>query len=144
VTLTANSQFEIRSADFGAGTNDLWMDKNRVTGLLGVPAPKSSDVDLWGQAGAEGNPEYAGVRLVTITAKIVSSSQANALSALATLRTAWASSTTDIPLTVQLGGVKYQVTGRPRGFTDDFSEFDISIIHVVLRFDALNPTLSTV
>lgn len=144
MSLTANSQFEIRSTDFGAGTNDLWMDKQRVTGLLGNPAPKSSDVDLWGQAGAAGNPEYDGVRLVTITAKIVSSSQANALTALNALRTAWASSTTDITLTVQLGGVKYQVSGRPRGFTDDLSQLDLSIVHVLLRFDALNPAVTVV
>jgi hypothetical protein len=144
MTTSLDSQFFIRSTVFGRGTNDLWFDKARVTGLLGVPQPKTSDVDLWGQPGAEGNPEYAGVRLLTITAKIVSASQAAALTAIAALDTAWASSNTDIPLVIQLGGTRYQVSGRPRGFTDDLSEFDIYIIHVLLRFDALNPARTTV
>lgn len=144
MTTTLDSQFFIRSVVFGRGVNDLYFDKKRVTGLLGLAPPKSSDVDLWGQAGAEGNPEYEGPKVITITASIISASQSAALTALASLRTAWASSNADIPLVVQFGGVKHQVYGRPRGFPEDLADYDLSIVHVLLRFDALNPAITIV
>lgn len=139
--LTANSQFEIRTTLFGTGNNSVWIAREQIEGI-GIVEPKTSDVDLWGQPGAEGNPEYDDVRVISIPTLIVAATPATAISALATLRTAWANSTTDIPLCFRLGGVKMKVTGRPRGGRDDLSRLHMSIIEVLLRFDGLDPTIT--
>lgn len=140
--ITADAQFEIRSTVLGAGSGSVWIDSNHVEGF-GIPAPKSSDVDLWGAPGAAGNPEYDDVRVISIPIKIVASSAAGAITVLQTVWSAWASSPTNISLKVRLGGATFTVSGRPRGATnDDLSMIAQGIITLQLHFVALNPAVT--
>lgn len=139
MAMTASAQFEIRSTVFGAGTGGVWISPSHIEGL-GIPEPKSNDVSLYGSAGAEGNPEYASVRVIKIPITIKSTSEDDALTLLQNVWSAWRASSTDITLGIRLGTTTFTFTGRPRGSTDpDLEGIAAGLIELALRFDALDP-----
>lgn len=142
--VTLNWHLEIRALLHGPGT--LYMvDRERGAYKgLGTPAPKANTVPLDQADGAYGAPEYSGTRIITAAFMIKASTPAAAMNALAAANTAWASSTSDIPLYLKLAGWgKFHVNGRPRGLDEDISRAELGIIPILCSFEALTPTIVT-
>lgn len=139
--ITADYQIELRSTLMGAGT----VYRLRGFSGLGEPPVRARDVELFGQDGSVAAPDYRGPRVIIVELAIRGSSTAAAFTALDTLETAWAPSTTDIPLFWQLPGMgKVSVNGRPRGLEvelDDSALF-AGVIFCVGEFHALDPTIT--
>lgn len=134
-------QAEIRSLVTGDGTNyPLDGDAGGITGL-GVPTPKTADVDLLHADGAYGAPDYMGTRVLTIP-YMLGGTDAEVFEWLDDLNTAWAPSTTDITLKVGLpywGEVTFN--GRPRGLDADTRSAHFGLIRCQATFVALDPSL---
>jgi len=141
-TLTVDYQWQLGSTLMGAGTTFLPAPPG-VKGL-GVPAPKTADVDLEGAPGSYAANDQPASRLLTLPMTITASTDALALTALATLSAAWAPSTTDVDLTIRLPGMgQFHVTGRPRGLTDDLTDVKSGIVRVLASFFCPDPTIHT-
>lgn len=133
-------QFILDGDVFGAGTT-VHVDAKGIEGL-GVPDAKTQDVVWAYRDGAYGNPDYTALRLITIPAIIRAATETAALTELKTLETAWAPRAADTTLTMTFpswGSVT--ATGRPRGLKADLTRARRGVIHVLLRFDCLDPEL---
>ena len=139
--VVADYQFELRTTLMGEGSNYLIV--GAPTGF-GVPAVKSADVELHHDDGSYGSPDYHGVRVITIPLEMTASTASTAMQYFDALVTAWAPSTTDIPLYFRLPywGKKY-VNGRPRGLSEDLSKVPYGIVRAIAVFVALDPTINT-
>lgn len=135
-------QAEIRTLVTGDGTNYPFdADAGGITGL-GVPTPKTADVDLLHADGAYGSPDYMGTRIITIP-YLLGGTAAEVFEWLDDLNDAWAPSTTDIALTINLpyhGTVT--INGRPRGLDADTKSAHFGIILCQATFVGLDPTIS--
>lgn len=135
-------QAELRSLTMGDGTNYPFdAEVGGITGL-GVPAPKTADVDLAHQDGAYGSEDFMGVRVVTIPF-VLGGTPAQVFEWLDDLNTAWAPASSDLTLTLGLpfyGDVDLE--GRPRGLDVDTKHAQFGIIRAMGTFVGLNPELS--
>lgn len=141
--VTVDYQFELRTTLMGATTV---YNVTEFSGL-GEPPVRARDVELHGQDGSYAAPDYRGPRVVLMTIEIVSSSPTAAFSAMNTLRTAWAPSTTDIPLYWRWPSLgKQHVNGRPRGLEVVLDPNRLkggNNVTCIAEFHALNPTITT-
>lgn len=135
-------QVQVDSLVTGDGTNyPLDADSNGISGL-GVPAPKTADVELFHADGAYGSADYMGVRVITVPYAL-GGTPAQVFEWLDDLNTAWAPRTADVDLTIGLpfyGDVVF--TGRPRGLEADTKNAHFGIILCLGTFIALDPNAS--
>ena len=138
--VSQNWQLEIRSTVTGTGTD--WItdrSRGRTVGGLGVPPAKTFDTDLHADDGAYGGVEFMSVRVLTWPYAC----DAADFPALCTL---WepVEDDGDITITIQVPGWGVrELTGRPRGLVDDWSEGfgTVQRVHALATFVALAPRL---
>ena len=137
-------QFEVRATLFGFGT-DMNLDGPRM-GLrgFGLPDIKSTDTPYAHADGSFAGDDFLASRVLSLPFKIVKANESDAFAALATANTAWAPSSTDIPLYFRLPswGKKY-VNGRPRGLVEDLSDVRRGVISILCTFICPDPTIHT-
>jgi hypothetical protein len=122
---------------------DVEIGPGPITGL-GVAPPKTNDVDLEGAAGSYAARDLPASRVITIPLTILAFNVSDAMNALGVLNTAWAPSTTDIPLYIRLPYTgKFHVNGRPRGLVEDLVDLKSSTLHVLATFFCPDPTITT-
>lgn len=139
--VVADYTLEIRLTLMGEGTNYALGPYGQPIAGLGVPQPKTADVELWHEDGAYGSPDYLSPRVISIPFELGGTpSQVGGW--VKDMNTAWAVSTTDIPLYMQLPGFgKFYVNGRPRGFDADLTNLQFGIVTGDAIFVALDPTI---
>lgn len=134
-------QVEIRTLVTGAGTSYL-LDEEGIGGL-GEPEAKSNDADLGHAAGSYLGRDYVGVRIITVPYLVVGTTPANTGTLFGTLRTAWATSETNIDLHLRLPGFGHlAVVGRPRGLICDMGRQKHSLIRAIGTFVCGDPTMT--
>lgn len=132
---------EIRTLLTGE-TTDFQILPTGIRGL-GIGSVKTADVQLDHADGAYGSPDYQGVRIITIPYTIGGGTPADAMDNLTLLLVAWAPSTSDIELHLQLPGWGHvYVTGRPRGVDEDLIHLKSGEIGALATFHALDPTIN--
>lgn len=127
---------QLGSLTVGDGT-DYVLD-GPITGL-GVPAPRTSDLDL-PTGGTLGGRDLPSRRTIGIPVSIVGDSAADVMGSVDDLNAAWAPTSTDTYLDICLPGwgtVRY--TGRPRGVDLDLTDLHTGAARARLIFDALDP-----
>ena len=131
---------ELRGLLHGPGTRFHWT--GAWTGL-GLPAVKTSDVDLQEDDGAYPGRDLLEARVLTFPVGWGGSTPAAAMEDLATLSTAWAPSrSTELELHAMLPGWgHFYVVGRPRGLVEDLSRLKNGEGEALLTFHALDPTI---
>lgn len=143
--VVADYQAELRATLMGASSN-YQIAPPGIAGL-GLPPVKSADTELGHADGSVAADDFRGVRVITIPLIIGGDSAISASTAMTrftTLLTAWAPSTSDIPLYIRLPGWgKFHVNGRPRGLDEDLSQLKNGLINVLATFHALDPTITT-
>lgn len=143
--VVSDYQFEIRTTLFGFGT-DTNLDADGGLGIrgLGVPDIKTADTPYLHADGSFAGEDYLASRVLSIAFKIVKPTETAAWAALAAASTAWAPSTTDIPLWFQVPGFgKRYVNGRPRGLVENPSLARRGIIPILCTFFCPDPTIHT-
>jgi hypothetical protein len=110
--------------------------------MLGVPDAKTQDVDYAFRDGSNANPDDTQVRVLTFNVIIRATTATDAMNALRTLETAFATSPVDVPATIQMPGWLVSMNGRPRGVKADLVHVQFGAIHALCRFDCLDPTLT--
>lgn len=133
----SNWQAQLGDLVVGAGT-DYVLD-GPITGL-GVPAPRTSDLDL-PTGGTVGGRDLPTKRTIGIAVSMVGDTSDEVMASVAALNTAWApTSADDVTLDICLPGwgtVRW--TGRPRGVDLDLTDLQAGAARARLVFDALNP-----
>lgn len=114
--ISGDYQGEIRLLLFGQGTVYAIGPRPASIEGLGLPGVKTADLEFAHQDGSYGGQDKRGIRVITIPIVIRQTTAAAAMNSLATLKTAWDVSTSDIPLYLRVPGWgKFHVNGRPRG-----------------------------
>ena len=140
--VTADYQLELRSLLTGAGTSYPLGEEG--VGGLGEPEAKSHDTMLGHAPGSYLGRDYAGVRIITVPYLVKGTTPANTGTLFGNLRTAWATSETNLPLHLGLPGFgKLSVQGRPRGLFCDMSQQKHSLIRAMATFVCGDPTLTS-
>jgi hypothetical protein len=136
MTVLSEWSAQLGSLVVGAGT--AYVFDGPITGL-GVPAPRTSDLDL-PTGGTVGGRDLPSPRSIGIPVSVLADTPAAAMTAVDVLLTAWAPTSTDTYLDLCLPGwgtVRY--TGRPRGVDLDLSDLQAGNARARLMFDALDP-----
>jgi hypothetical protein len=144
MSTSADWQLEIRGLLTGAGT--VYRIGPATISGLGIPPMKTADVELFGRDGSFGSPDFLGPRILIVEYVINQTSETAAIASFQTLATAWAPSTTNITIEIQLPGWHFTATGRPRGLELDLAprtRFG-GVIEALAEFHALDPTLTTI
>lgn len=129
-------QAQLGSLVVGAGT--VYVLDGPITGL-GVPAPRTSDLDL-PTGGTYGGRDLPTLRTIGIPVSILRDSPAAAMESVEALNAAWAPTSTDTTLDICLPGTgTIRYTGRPRGAALDLADLHCGSAQVRLVFDALDP-----
>lgn len=140
--LTADYQFQLHDNLYGRGQQGVSLDAAHPIEGLGVPDAKSQDVVKNYFDGSFGNADYAGVRVVTIPV-VLRGGPTTAMGNLKALTLAWIPVATNTDLYFQLPGWgKFGMMGRPRGIKADLTLMRFGAVHALLRFDALDPTIT--
>lgn len=129
-------QAELGGVTVGAGTDYIF--DGPITGL-GVPAPRTSDLEL-PTGGTLGGRDLKARRTIGLPVSIVGTDPADVMDSADVLCAAWAPTSTDTYLDIRLPGtgtVRY--TGRPRGVDLDLTDLHAGSARARLLFDALNP-----
>lgn len=131
----------LRTVVMGTGSTVANIAPPGISGI-GVPGPKTTDVDLDGQPGSYGGNEYPAARALTVPLVIVQDTAGDALAELDTLNTAWAAVEDggDETLDVDIDGWSATYTGRPRGLAVELSDLKNGVIQALGTFVALDPT----
>jgi hypothetical protein len=127
---------QLGSLVVGAGT--AYVFDGPITGL-GVPAPRTSDLDL-PTGGTLGGRDLPSRRTIGLPVTILAADATAVMDAVDTLNAAWAPTSTDTHLDICLPGwgtVRY--TGRPRGVDLDLTDLFTGAARARLTFDALDP-----
>jgi len=136
----ANFQFTIRGYTFGAGCAVYNDAENPFTGWFSTAA-KAQDSDLSFDHGAVGVADKWAVRVITHNLIISAGSSTSAMSSMASMVTAWAPSSVNIPLTGTFPSVGTLVAmGRPRQLSEDMTWLSRGVIRLQAVFVALDPT----
>lgn len=149
--ITTDFQFElsidgVSNTVFGAGASGVWLDflKTAPEGLFGFETVKSQDVDLPGSAGAYANPDYLGIRQITLPIMFrQAADEATLVGNMVAFQAVWAPLAVDAQLAFQWpsAGLHWYL-GRPRGMKVDISQQRRGAIRALLRFDCPNPVLA--
>lgn len=140
--ITLDYQFQLHNTLYGRGQNGVYLDNKTIEGF-GIPDAKTQDVNFTGRDGSYGNPDYVSVRQITIPAMVKATTEATAMTSLKALSLIWVPQTADTDLAFKLPGWgKFYVNGRPRGAKFDLALERRGVIRVLLRFDALDPTIT--
>lgn len=127
-------QAELNGLTLGEGTQYLF---EGITGL-GVPAPRTSDLDL-PTGGTLGGRDLPAVRRIGLAVVLVPG-DTDLMELVADLNDAWAPASDDTTLSIQLPGMDLTAwTGRPRGVDLDLSGISFGWARARLVFDALDP-----
>lgn len=141
--LVKDWQFQIADTLYGTASNGVSLDlAHPVTGI-GHADAKTQDVVFNFGDGSYGNPDYKNPRLLTIPVIIKQGTAALSMAAFHALLVVWTEQVADIDLAFQFPGWKFLVNGRPRGVKDDQSQLKYGAIRALLRFDCLDPTITT-
>lgn len=133
------SQGSLNGVTFGAGTNYRFAVQH-VSGI-GVPAPKTNDVNLAHGDGAYADADLQSVRVITIPFVVLGTSPSNAMDNFETLAAAWVPGG-DATLELYLPGKHFTCSGRARGLIEDLSRLKASQVDCIGTFVALDPTLT--
>lgn len=131
----------LQGVTFGTATNYRFSARAAVSGV-GVPSPKTQDVNLEHGDGGYAGVDRKAVRVVTIPLVVFGTSPTNAMDNFETLAAAFEPSATDVTLELYLPGKHFSVSGRPRGITEDLSRLKASEIECLGLFFALDPTMT--
>lgn len=135
-------QAQLGGVTVGDGT-DYILD-GPITGL-GVPAPRTSDLERADTAGVFGGRDIPKTRLIGIAVSVAADSPAVAWELVDVLCAAWAPTSTDTTLDIRLPGMgTRRWTGRPRGVDLDLDLLPQGAARARLTFEALNPNGATV
>lgn len=127
---------QLGSLVVGAGT--AYTFDGPITGL-GVPAPRTSDLDL-PTGGTLGGRDLPAPRSIGIPVSILGDDAAAVMDSVDSLNTAWAPTSTDTYLDICLPGMgTIRYTGRPRGVDLDLTDLFTGAARARLIFDALDP-----
>jgi hypothetical protein len=141
--VTGPWQFELNALLLGDGTPYDIDRRGGVRGLVG----SSIDMPETRYAHADGSflaDATEGPRTATFSIEIAGTDEDDAGTKYIALRTAWAKSSTDLPLYFNLPGWgKRYVNGRPVGLTEDLSTADFGLIPVLASFRISDPTIYT-
>lgn len=138
----SESQGLLQSVTFGKDTN-YHFSPAHVSGI-GVPVPKTQDVNLDHGDGGYAGTDRKGIRSIIIPFTIIGTSPSNCMDNFETLAAAWEPVSADVTLELYLPGKHFTVAGRPRGLTDDLARLKSSVITGIGLFVALNPTMTAV
>jgi hypothetical protein len=129
-------QAQLGSLVVGADTDYIF--DGPITGL-GVPAPRTSDLDL-PTGGTVGGRDLPARRSIGLEVAIVGEDAAAVMDSVAALNAAWAPTSTDTYLDICLPGMgTVRWTGRPRGADLDLTDLHTGAARARLLFDALDP-----
>lgn len=130
-------QAQLGAVVVGAGT-DYPFD-GPITGL-GVPSPRTSDLDKGDAPGVFGGRDVKPKRTIGLSVTALGDDAAAVWDLVDTLCAAWEPTSTDTTLDICLPGMGVvQWTGRPRGVDVDLQFLAEGTIRVRLTFDALDP-----
>ena len=143
--VVSDYQLELRTTLMGYGSS-YPIDHERMNSYtpLGDQAYKNQDVELKHGDGSYGGSDRLGPLAFTFPLYFQGTAS-TAASAIQTMRTTWAPSTSDLPLYHQIPGVgKFYVNGRPRGVQVDARDLEFGRVLFVAFFVALDPTITEV
>ena len=143
--VVANGQIELRTTLMGP-SSDFDIDYERMGSYtpLGDQAYKNADVNLAHDDGSYAGQDFKGPLSFTFPLYF-QGTQSQAGSAILTMRTTWAPSTSDLPLYHQIPGVgKFYVNGRPRGCNVDARDIEFGRVRFICLFVATDPTITEV
>jgi hypothetical protein len=127
---------QLGSLTVGAGTDYVF--DGPITGL-GVPAPRTADLDL-PTGGTLPGRDLPARRTIGIPVAILGDNAAAVMDSVATLNAAWAPTSTDTTLEICLPGMgTIRWVGRPRGVDLDLTDLYTGAARARLLFDALDP-----
>lgn len=140
--ITLDYQWQLHDTLYGCGANGVSLDNGKSIDGLGVPDAKTQDVEYFGRDGSKPNPDYLMPRVVTIPAIIKGGTVSTVWTNFMALTVDWVPRTASTELAFQLPGFgKFKINGRPRGAKADLALGNRGVIRVLLRFDALDPTI---
>lgn len=126
--------FTLDGTALGAGTPFIIGEAG--IGGLGVPQPKTTDVELGHAGGVHFGVDYPSTRVITIPFVLVADTTDEVLADFAALCDLWAVSSVDADLVIF--GTTY--TGRTRGLTEDLSKLRAGVIEALGTFYANPPS----
>lgn len=130
----------LQSVTFGLGTN-YQIDEPGPVGI-GVPSPKTNDVDLRHDDGSYAGADHKASRIITIPFIVIGTSPSNTMDNFETLAAAWEPVAADVELELYLPGKHFTVDGRPRGLAEDLSLLHQWVVHCIGTFVGLDPALT--
>lgn len=136
MTITVDWQAELRGVPLGAGTS--YILTGQITGL-GLPGPRTSDAERGLSPGDVFGFDVDARRVLTVPIGVNGADAAAGWALLETLKTAWATSTVDVPFDLRLPGfssVARRYYGRPRGIEVDLTLLRLGYIDVLATFEA--------
>jgi len=134
----ALSEWQAELGGVTVGYDTDYVFDGPITGL-GVPAPRTSDLEL-PTGGVLGGRDLKAHRTIGLAVSIVGTDAADVMDSADALCAAWAPTSTDTYLDICLPGtgtVRY--TGRPRGVDLDLTDLFTGAARARLVFDALDP-----
>lgn len=141
--ITTDYQLELRGLLMGAGT--IFDNGAGGWGGLGVPSPKTADVELEQGDGVYPGRDYTPARMLTFPLAWGGTDPATAMDRFRTLCDAWETERTDeLELHMQLPGWgHFYVIGRPRGLAEDLSRLKSGEGAAMASFLATSPAFRT-
>lgn len=140
--ITGDFQVELQGFLMGgSATNLLGPGDNSIKGL-GTPGAKTADVELDGDDGAYGSPEYTSSRIISVPFWFNCDTAAAAMALLESANVAWAAVLAPVELHMQLPGWgHFHVVGRPRLLDENLDHMPQGVIYCLGTFAALDPAL---
>lgn len=141
--ISADYQLELRATLNGEGTayrfGPLGIDG------IDVEPPKTQDVPLDGEAGAQTGYDYPDVKVITVDYTLKSTTAGVGV-LYKSLRTLWAiEQDDDIPLHIRLPGLgQFSVMGRPRGLRANLTQQKHGLVTALATFVCGDPTMTDV
>lgn len=141
--VVADRQIQLRDWLGGPGGSGDWIDQ--VTNWWGGTPVRNRDIARMSSNGVRGGIDLLGGKSLIGSMLIVGVSQADLLAQLDALALAWAPSSDDLPIVVQLLGQKRRRYGRPRRLEVDpklttyFSNQGIYAAKITFEFLATDP-----
>lgn len=125
------------SLTIGAGTDYVLTGP---VGGLGTPGVRASDADRGNRDGSVGGTDPLERRTISIPIGMWASTTSGAVALLDTVKAAFAPSTSDVTITIELPGMgPWTFYGRPRGIDVDLANLSEGWIATLIQFVALDP-----